>query len=554
MADRKLGVADNGLDMQDKVDAIRGRITVTNEFYNYLIKCNGTYPSLENYDKSQFEIEGTRLTALLNPVLFDGELRIPLGVTEICDEALNLFRENLTAEVLQNKGKINRIIVPEGVETIGSKAFCGLYSLQSVYLPETLTSIGDSAFFGCSALKEVKIPETVTNFGCGIFGECRSLTKLTIPFIGFKREAETDNGNGKNEHTAVTVHGLGVLFSAENEKTDDTEHYYSPCTQTSLGSEGVSGKPVYSTNPLPYQIPKTLEEVIVSGDICYGAFEGFDQLVRVTLHGANDVPANAFKGCKSLTRLEFPDRLYSIGYDCLAGCDSLEYNEYGNALYLGNKKNRYEALIAAKEKASVIEVHQYATAIAPDAFKKSKPFAKVQLPDKKAKLPKAFAAVLKREKIAQLFSLFFLIFSAVIAAASVAIAIYSGVNNFERGSNESYIAFIPICICAALSLTQSFMFAESKYNVLKSPVPTLSGIGLGIVPVGCIGVGVLLTIGGGIISTVIILAMLVVAAVLLLLAFSPKNLYVYVFLLPQIIFAVAFLLFALNIRVLPISL
>ena len=52
---------------------------------------------------------------------------------------------------MKNKTKITRVVIPEGVTSIGDRAFCGCSSLTSVVIPEGVTSIGDGAFGLCES-------------------------------------------------------------------------------------------------------------------------------------------------------------------------------------------------------------------------------------------------------------------------------------------------------------------------------------------------------------------------------------------------------------------
>ena len=76
---------------------------------------------------------------------------------------------------------IKRIIIGDGVTTIGVYAFAGCSSLTSVTIPNSVTKIGDSAFEDCSALTSVTIPNSVTKIGDRAFEYCRALTSVTIP-------------------------------------------------------------------------------------------------------------------------------------------------------------------------------------------------------------------------------------------------------------------------------------------------------------------------------------------------------------------------------------
>ena len=70
--------------------------------------------------------------------------------------------------------------IPEGVETIRSKAFYKCYELTEITLPSTLKSIEEKAFFRCS-LKELTLPEGLTFIGKDAFAYCTAIEKLTIP-------------------------------------------------------------------------------------------------------------------------------------------------------------------------------------------------------------------------------------------------------------------------------------------------------------------------------------------------------------------------------------
>ena len=80
-----------------------------------------------------------------------------------------------------SKSDIKRIIIGDGVTTIGGFAFASCSALTSVTIPNSVTEIGGGAFVGCSALTSVTIPNSVTEIGGGAFYRCSSLTSVTIP-------------------------------------------------------------------------------------------------------------------------------------------------------------------------------------------------------------------------------------------------------------------------------------------------------------------------------------------------------------------------------------
>ncbi len=81
---------------------------------------------------------------------------------------------------LSNTG-LTSLELPEGLTTLGASALNANYGLTEVELPSTLTSIGDSCFYNCSALTELAIPESVTSIGAYAFYSCGSLKTITLP-------------------------------------------------------------------------------------------------------------------------------------------------------------------------------------------------------------------------------------------------------------------------------------------------------------------------------------------------------------------------------------
>lgn len=70
--------------------------------------------------------------------------------------------------------------VPEGVETIRSKAFYKCYELTEISIPESLKSIEEMAFFRCN-LNEITLPEGMEFIGKDAFSYCYGLKEITVP-------------------------------------------------------------------------------------------------------------------------------------------------------------------------------------------------------------------------------------------------------------------------------------------------------------------------------------------------------------------------------------
>ena len=81
----------------------------------------------------------------------------------------------------RSKSDIKRIIIGDGVTTIGSSAFDNCSNLTSVAIPNSVTEIGFRAFEDCRALTSINIPNSVTEIGDYAFYNCSELTSITIP-------------------------------------------------------------------------------------------------------------------------------------------------------------------------------------------------------------------------------------------------------------------------------------------------------------------------------------------------------------------------------------
>jgi len=85
---------------------------------------------------------------------------------------------------------VNTIVIPNSVTSIGNRAFQNCSRLSSIVIPNSLASIGEASFIGCESLKTITIPNSVTSIGAYAFCGCKALTSITIPY------SVTDIGEG----------------------------------------------------------------------------------------------------------------------------------------------------------------------------------------------------------------------------------------------------------------------------------------------------------------------------------------------------------------------
>ena len=76
---------------------------------------------------------------------------------------------------------LRQVLLPQSITSIGECAFLCCKNLSSLALSEGLTLIGEQAFFGCFSLSDVGTLGKVEVIQEGIFGYCQALTSLVLP-------------------------------------------------------------------------------------------------------------------------------------------------------------------------------------------------------------------------------------------------------------------------------------------------------------------------------------------------------------------------------------
>ena len=83
--------------------------------------------------------------------------------------------------------------------------------------------------------------------------------------------------------------------------------------------------------------------------IYHYAFSNCSDLSSVSIpESVTSIGSYAFDSCTNLISVSIPNSVTSIGTDAFYDCCSLQYNEYDEALYLGNDENPCVVLIKSK--------------------------------------------------------------------------------------------------------------------------------------------------------------------------------------------------------------
>ena len=208
---------------------------------------------------------------------------------------------------------VKKVVIEDGVTSIGNDAFSNCSGLISITIPNSVTSIGESVFYYCTSLTTITIPDGVTSIGSSAFRDCTSLTTITIP-NSITSIGEAAFGNCIRL-TSITipesVTSIGnYAFSGCTSLTSITI----PDNVTSIGECAFS----YCTSLTNITIPDSVTS------IGSAAFYKCSSLTNITIpNSVTSIGNKAFSDCTSLTNITIPDSVTSIGNKAFYNCTNL---------------------------------------------------------------------------------------------------------------------------------------------------------------------------------------------------------------------------------------
>ncbi|MDA7502746.1 leucine-rich repeat protein, partial [bacterium] len=166
-------IEDNAFAFCSKLTSVKIPEGVTLLGRGAFIRCSSLINiSVDEGNINYSSIEGVLFTKSQNNLLFfpsgrEGVYSIPDGVTSINSFS---FDSCLLSEV----------IIPEGVTSIGLKAFQYSSQLTSIVIPEGVASIEPETFRGSTKLVSVTLPSSVTAIGTKAFSMCSNLMEVVL--------------------------------------------------------------------------------------------------------------------------------------------------------------------------------------------------------------------------------------------------------------------------------------------------------------------------------------------------------------------------------------
>ena len=328
---------------------------------------------------------------LIQPVFIDeygwwtSEIVLPATVEH---EGITYHLTEICSTGLTGSSWLRSIVIPDGVTSIGWRAFERCQQLESIELPEGLTSLGSMAFYSCTNLRKITIPASVTVIEEGTFRECPADTiivkSMTPPALG---ERVYDDALGRNHNLLIVPTGSWETYMSatpwksfleireEGGRSNVFEVGGIRYRQPSIESNElvvVAGGNYQGDMVIPGTVVYDGKEYVVTA-IGEGAFERCADLTSIVIsEGVSMLSSYAFSQCTNLKSVTIPSTLeetaFYYAFDFCKGLENIvvadnhpTLESRGNAII---RKESLELIFGCKSTVIPDDV----TGIAPHAF------------------------------------------------------------------------------------------------------------------------------------------------------------------------------------------
>ena len=248
------------------------------------------------------------------------------------------------------RNDIDKIVIGEGVESIGFFAFYGLYNAKEIVLSDSLTYIGGYAFSGCDSLKTISIPENVNNIHWGAWDDSSFSEFDVAPLNQYYLSVDGNLYAYNNDMDLILVKYAGCsddkTFTVPDTVVGIDDQAFDDCknlTRINI-TKNISDISSYAINNCP---ALTTIEVVENSKYFYSQSGVLFQkdagntasLLRypqakadksfTVPNATSEILTYAFRNCKKLKSLVIPDSVNKIGMYAFRNCARLSSVDMG---------------------------------------------------------------------------------------------------------------------------------------------------------------------------------------------------------------------------------
>ena len=270
-----------------------------------------------------------------------GEVIIPddEGLMQIAPYAFSLYDIDYDIPVTEDdldankepktNDTITKVVIPEGVTTIGKMAFANLINLEEVVLPRSCTTIEEMAFFNCPKLKKINL-ENVTTIEYEAFKGCINLESIDLSeiysisynaFEGCNSLTTVDISNLRSGGKEVFKNCLALESIVMADQTKLTNGMFSGCE---VLNNVTIGQTIIPENCFAGCVGLT--NLTFKNDVVYIGTNAFSNsgVTNIIFNGGVEyIYANAFSNCSNLETFNLPNSNVSLGDEVFSGCSKL---------------------------------------------------------------------------------------------------------------------------------------------------------------------------------------------------------------------------------------
>lgn len=200
-------------------------------------------------------------------------------------------------------GPGGEVVIPAGVEKIGSNAFQHCISMSGIALPDSVTEIGGGAFQSCTGLTQIVLPDGVTKIGSGAFFHCTGLTQIALPSSVTEIEASTFQDCTSLPEITLPDRLTEIGAEAFCDCTSLTSLTI-PDSVTKVGGNAFAGTPWLAQQ-------KQNNKIVYVGQCVVACRKDLSKAnIR---EGTKQICAEAFKDCSGLREIILPVDVTEIG-------------------------------------------------------------------------------------------------------------------------------------------------------------------------------------------------------------------------------------------------